>query len=105
MEIAARELTAREVNILLALAASEMSGYKIVRQCEEDTSGDLVLSNGTIFPALRKLLATGAIAETAQQMKTMRPQRVYRITMLGRQLLEWKLAMYRRMVRLGQERI
>jgi DNA-binding PadR family transcriptional regulator len=99
----ARELTRRETNMLLALAVGPMSGYMIVRQCREDSMGEVALSNGTVFPALRRLFELGAVEQV--KAETGRASKHYRLTRKGRQLLEWELATYRRLVRLGQERI
>jgi DNA-binding PadR family transcriptional regulator len=104
------ELTVRETGILLALGSGELSGYGIVRQCRLDTAGDIKLSNGTLFPALKRMEKMGAVEKvtgvTGQDPKKGRlSAKSYRMTRLGRQLLELQLGAYRRMVRLGQERI
>jgi DNA-binding PadR family transcriptional regulator len=95
-----------EARILLALAASQASGYEIARQCEKDSADNIEMSNGTVYPALRRLKQWSAVEVAGEDPSGPgKPAKVWRITQTGRMLLEWELASYRRMVRLGQERL
>ena len=49
------QLSNRELRILLALAAGPSSGYGVAEQYQEDAHDELKLSNGTLFPALKRL--------------------------------------------------
>jgi PadR family transcriptional regulator PadR len=100
-------LTEREVRILVALsAARQMTGYEIARQVEEDSGKQLVMGNGTLRPALERMDKFGLIEDRGRDgTGPGKPARVWRITSLGRMMLEWELASYRRLVRLGEGRL
>ena len=100
------QLTEREVRILTALAKEQMSGYEIARQVEEDSGKKLVMSNGTLRPALERMAKFGVIENRGRDSHGPGlPARVWRITSLGRMMLEWELASYRRLIRLGEGRL
>ena len=99
-------LTEREVRILTALAKGQMSGYEIGRQVEEDSGKQLKLSNGTLRPALERMHRFGVIEERGRDGSGPgSPAKMWRITSLGRMMLEWELSSYRRLVRLGEQRL
>ena len=99
-------LTSREAAVLLALAGTKLTGYEIARQCEDDSAGQLGFSNGTLYPVLKRMMRHGLIeGATPYQATTGRNAQLYTLTQLGRMFLEWRLAEYRRMVRLGEKRL
>jgi DNA-binding PadR family transcriptional regulator len=75
--------------ILLSLADSDLHGYAIMRQVEEQTNGRMRLGPGTLYSSIQALLEEGCIEElepgkdaSAEQER----RRVYRLTSAGRKL-------------------
>src|SRR5262245_38528409 len=56
-----------EFHILLALAGEELHGYAILQEVVELTGGDLELEPGTLYRALRRMLADGWVAESGRR--------------------------------------
>ncbi|HYW06507.1 MAG TPA: helix-turn-helix transcriptional regulator [Longimicrobium sp.] len=79
-------LPAPTLHILLALASEERHGYGIMREVEAQTDGALRLGPGTLYGALKRMLAAGWIVEAEDRpdprMNDER-RRYYRITELG----------------------
>ncbi|HEY2003842.1 MAG TPA: PadR family transcriptional regulator [Candidatus Saccharimonadia bacterium] len=100
-------LTEREVRILVALCgAKTMTGYSIGRQVEEDAGKNIAMGNGTLRPALDRLNRYGVIENVGvDKTGPGLPARIWRVTSLGRMILEWELSSYRRLVRLGEGRL
>ena len=81
-------LTAAMFNVLLSLADGDKHGYAILKEVEQQTEGEVLLSTGTLYGIIKRLLAEGLIAEVRQ-----RPtdgddsrRRYYRLTVEGRQV-------------------
>ena len=83
-----------------------MSGYEVARTCEEDVGDDEVhISNGSIQPALKSLLALMLIKELPGRSDGPgRPSRLYKVTSIGRQVLGWEAASMDRQLELIAER-
>jgi len=94
-------------HILLALAAGEMHGYAIMREVAILSDGRLSLGPGTLYGAIKRLLAAGIIEES-----TRRPdpeldderRRYYRISGSGLALLNAEADRLTRLVRAADER-
>lgn len=71
--------------ILLCLQ-EEKHGYGIVRQVEELTGGEIRLSPGTMYGSLAKMERDGLICFVREEEK----RKLYQITDLGRQVLDWE---------------
>ena len=56
-----------EFHILLALAGEERHGYAILQEIAALTDGELEIEPGTLYRALRRMLADGWIAESARR--------------------------------------
>ena len=98
------QLSNRELRILLALAAGPSSGYGVAEQYREDAHDELKLSNGTLFPALKRLEDMGLItAESAAGRGVGR--KMYQLTRRGRMQLTLDLAALEHLARLGRERL
>lgn len=86
-----RPLSLQVVQILLSLTGQQLHGYAIIRDVKERTGGQVKLTAGTLYSALRRMLDTGLIEESGR-----RPvpefdderRRYYAITKQGRQALE-----------------
>lgn len=55
-------LTPAVFYILLALMRGPLHGYGIRQQAHKDSGGAVQLADGTVYPALRRLMAQGLIA-------------------------------------------
>lgn len=60
-------LTPAVYHILLALADRERHGYGIMQEVQERTNGDVRLGPGTLYGAVKRLIADGLIAESDQR--------------------------------------
>jgi DNA-binding PadR family transcriptional regulator len=78
-----------EFHILLALAADERHGYAILQEVGALTDGDLQIEPGTLYRALRRMLADGWVAESGRRPAADvddERRRYYRLTPLGRRV-------------------
>lgn len=79
-------LTPAVYHILLALADRERHGYGIMQEVQERTNGEVKLGPGTLYGAIKRLIADGLIAESDQRPDpTMDDERrtYYRLTPFG----------------------
>jgi DNA-binding PadR family transcriptional regulator len=76
--------------ILLSLASKPKHGYAIMKDVEDLSAGRLGLSTGTLYGALKRLLDQEWITriEDPQPNGTERERKAYRLTRLGRRILE-----------------
>jgi DNA-binding PadR family transcriptional regulator len=78
-------------HILLAVADEERHGYAIMQEVARLTDGATTMGPGTLYGTIKRLLASGLIEETDERpdpdMDDER-RRYYRITKLGRRVLE-----------------
>jgi DNA-binding PadR family transcriptional regulator len=78
-------------HILLSLAAGEQHGYGIMQDVLEQTTGKLRLWPATLYGAIKRLIEAGLIEESdvrpAPEEDDAR-RRYYRLTPLGRQVLD-----------------
>lgn len=93
-----------EFLILLALAQEERHGYRIKRDIEEQTEGQVVLEAGSLYRTLRRLLVSRLVEES-----TRRPaegdderRRYYRLTPKGRDVAAAEASRLRRLVRAAE---
>jgi DNA-binding PadR family transcriptional regulator len=97
-------LTPAVLHILLALAEGERHGYAIAQEIETATEGEIHMGPGTLYGSIRRMLGAGLIDESP---KRRRPdddgrRRYYRMTPVGRRLLEAELARLTRVVRVAR---
>jgi PadR family transcriptional regulator PadR len=72
-----------EYCVLALLRGGERYGFELVRLL-----GDLVTSEGTIYPLLSRLRRDGAVETTWRESPTGPPRRYYRLTPQGRDALD-----------------
>ena len=65
-------------------ALGPLHGYRIARRIEQISGNQLVLNQGTLYPALLKLEQMGWIASHWSQSETGRRVKVYALTRAGR---------------------
>lgn len=77
-------LTTRAV-LLFALSAGESYGLEILSRVSQQTSGGVVLLQGSLYPALQSLLEEGLVEEISRPVSPRqgRPRRYYRLTSAG----------------------
>jgi DNA-binding PadR family transcriptional regulator len=82
-------LPAAAFQILLSLADTELHGYGIMRQVEQQTSGRVRLGPGTLYSSLQALAEEGLIEEMspgAEPGNGEERRRYYRLTSQGRKV-------------------
>jgi DNA-binding PadR family transcriptional regulator len=90
--------------VLLSLADQPSHGYAILKDIEEMSSGRVVLSTGTLYGALQRLLTRGWI-ERFEEDETPRDRRSYRLTSKGRRNLQAEIERMRHLTRLAGLRV
>src|SRR5689334_11995607 len=80
-------LTPAVFYILLALSFKERHGYEIMKNVAESSKGKINLGPGTLYGTIKRLLEEGLIKETKGDER----RRYYKITDLGRRLLNIEL--------------
>lgn len=83
-----------EFHILLALAPGARHGYGILQDTLRRTEGELLLEPGTLYRALRRLLAGGLVEEgepdSGEADREDERRRYYHLTSLGGGWPRWK---------------
>jgi len=77
-------LTPALFHVLLSLADGEKHGYAILKEVEQRTNGTVLLSTGTLYGIIKRLLADGLIRESAAGSDERRT--AYRLTVFGRKV-------------------
>jgi transcriptional regulator len=79
---------ALEIMILQSLRLKPMHGYALVKHIQQVSGELLQVEEGSLYPALQRLLRAGLLeSETGTSVKG-RPTRIYRLTSAGEQHLE-----------------
>ena len=78
--------------VLKALSWGPAHGYGIARWVEQLTGSALTIGEGSLYPALHRLEARGAVAAEWRISERQRRARFYRLTPAGRQLLRQESA-------------
>ncbi|HVS13733.1 MAG TPA: PadR family transcriptional regulator [Thermoanaerobaculia bacterium] len=93
------------LHVLLALAEQPRHGWSIIRTIREITSGRDNPSSGSLYLAMSRLEERGLIEETADAADPVDGggrRKVYRLTELGRGVLEAETARLASLVRLSE---
>ena len=94
-------------HILLALAGPDLHGYAIMQEVAQHTDGQLKLGPGTLYGAIKRLLAEKLILETDERPDPKlddERRRYYRLTDLGQQVLRAELKRISTMVSVAQQK-
>jgi PadR family transcriptional regulator, regulatory protein PadR len=81
--------------ILRVLAIRPLHGYAIAQRLSLLSNNRLSVEEGSLYPALQKLLLKGWVKAAPATSETGRPVREYRLTASGRKQLEIERANYR----------
>src|SRR3954468_23486526 len=82
--------------VLRVLASESLHGYAIAQRIAERSSGELSVEEGSLYPALQKLLLKGWVKATPAVSDTGRQVREYRLTPSGRKQLGAERGNYHR---------
>src|SRR5262245_23050903 len=83
--------------VLRVLKSQPMHGYAIAQRIRVLSSEQLSVEEGSLYPALQKLLLKGWVKAEWRASDSGRQVREYRITAAGRKQLDAEVAEYRRM--------
>jgi DNA-binding PadR family transcriptional regulator len=97
-------LTEPVMLVLLSLAGQPRHGYSILKDVEQMSDGRVVLSTGTLYGALRRLLEDDWI-ERIEEQDTPRGRQAYRLTAKGRRNLQLEVGRMKQLTRLANLRI
>ena len=97
-------LTEPVLLVLLSLAEQPRHGYSILKDVESMSDGRVLLSTGTLYGALRRLLDDGWI-ERVKEEDASRDRRTYRLTSRGRRNLQMEIERMRHLTKLASLRV
>ena len=83
--------------VLRVLARQPLHGYAIAQHIHQRSADELRVEEGSLYPALQKLLVKGWVKAAWRESESGRQVREYRITASGRRQLDAEVAEYRRM--------
>lgn len=87
-----KELSAGTVSLVLLAVLGQsrqpMYGYQIAKRLEEVGQGALAGKQSALYPVLRNLEGAGLLASEVEPSISGPPRRYYRITKLGREVLD-----------------
>jgi len=90
--------------VLMSLADQPRHGYSILKDVERMSNGRVLLSTGTLYGALRRMLDQGWI-EPIEEDDAPRERRAYRLTANGRRNLQLEVDRMRRLTKLAGARM
>jgi len=83
--------------VLRVLTRQPLHGYAIAQTIRQLSRDELSVEEGSLYPALQKLLVKGWVKAAWRESESGRQVREYRITPTGRRQLDEEVAEYRRM--------
>jgi PadR family transcriptional regulator len=84
--------------ILKTLTREPMHGYGIALSIKRVSDGALTVEEGSLYPALQRLLLQGWVKGEWQRTETNRRARYYTLTTAGRQQLQLELSQFELMM-------
>ena len=88
---------ALEVMILQTLRAKPMHGYALVKHIQQVSDNLLQVEEGSLYPALQRMLREGLLEAQSGISTKGRPTRIYRLTSAGIHHLENEVVSFERM--------
>ena len=85
--------------ILRVVEGQPLHGYAIAQRIHQLSKEELSVEEGSLYPALQKLLLKGWVKASWTTSESGREVREYRITASGRKQLETELSEFRRMTK------
>lgn len=90
---------ALEMMILQSLQRQPMHGYALVQHIQQRSNDLLQVEEGSIYPALQRLLRAGLTSAEWETSASNRRVRTYRITPKGKKYLEQEVSSFERMLK------
>ncbi|WP_263356249.1 PadR family transcriptional regulator [Acidicapsa ligni] len=88
---------ALEIMILQSLKLKPMHGYALVKHIKQVSDDLLQVEEGSLYPALQRMLKEGWLEAQAGTSTKGRPTRIYRLTAAGIHHLESEVVSFERM--------
>jgi PadR family transcriptional regulator PadR len=88
---------ALEIMILQSLRLKPMHGYALVKHIRQVSDNLLEVEEGSLYPALQRLLREGLLESEAGTSAKGRPTRIYSLTDAGVQHLEKEVVSFEKM--------
>lgn len=88
---------ALEIMILQSLRLRPMHGYALAKHIKQVSDNLLQVEEGSLYPALQRMLKEGWLESEVGISKTNRPIRIYKLTVAGRKHLEQELSSFEKM--------
>lgn len=88
---------ALEMMILQSLRLKPMHGYALVRHIQQASDDLLRIEEGSLYPALQRMLREGWLSSEEGVSAKGRPTRIYRLTKAGLRRLEQERSSYEQM--------
>lgn len=85
--------------ILLCLARGPGHGYGIMQETKRLSGGEVQIGSGTMYGATGNMMKKGWIEEKDSQMENGKRRRMYRLTPLGREVLNGEIGRLKRMLK------
>ena len=90
--------------LLIALLKGRMNKYFLSQQWMFDNQEEYRMSSGTIYPAIKRLMAMQLITESTEGVEKSNSGPEYEVTSIGREVLSWELMRLQDQINLGKER-
>lgn len=97
-------LTETERVLLIALLKGRMNKYFLGQQWLLDSREEYRISNGTLYPAIKRLKAMSLIEEYKGEVEKSSSGPEFEVTSIGREVLSWELMRLQDQINLGKER-
>ena len=88
---------ALEIMILQSLKAKPMHGYALVKHIKQVSDNLLQVEEGSLYPALQRMLREGLLDSEEGISAKGRPTRIYRVTEAGLRHLEKEVLSFEKM--------
>ena len=88
---------ALEIMILQSLRRKPMHGYALVKHIKQVSDDLLQVEEGSLYPALQRMLKEGLLQSKAGISAKRRPSRIYRLTPAGVRHLEREVVSFEKM--------
>ena len=88
---------ALEIMILQSLRRKPMHGYALVKHIKQVSDDLLQVEEGSLYPALQRMLKEGLLQSKAGISAKRRPTRIYRLTPAGVRHLEREVVSFEKM--------
>lgn len=90
--------------ILISLSPGPKHGYAILKEVETSSEGRVLLSTGTLYGAIKRLLDDGWIHRVDDPLPhgTDRERKTYALTKHGRRVLNTEIERLRKLVKIAQ---